>query len=45
MGTLFHVGLLVGNASLCVINLLTGDFGWAAFNGSVASILAWQLTW
>jgi hypothetical protein len=45
MGTLFHVGLTVGNALLCVSNLAIGDYGWAAFQGALAGILAWQLTW
>ena len=40
-----HVGLMLVNAALSLSSLAAGDIGFALFSGSVAAILAWQLTW
>jgi len=45
MLTFFHVVLTVGNAALCVDNIVSEDYGVAAAQGALVGILAWQLTW
>ena len=42
---MFHALITVGSAILTAIYLLTGDMTWAAIQGAITSVLAWQLTW
>ena len=43
MSTFLHVLFMVGNAALCVSNLISGDFGWALAQGAIFGVLAYQL--
>jgi len=43
MGTFFHVLLMVGNALLCVSNIIGGEYGWATAQAAIAGVLAYQL--
>jgi hypothetical protein len=45
MGTFFHVVLMLGNAALCISNVVVGDYGWATAQAAIAGVLAYQLTW
>jgi hypothetical protein len=45
MSTFLHVVFLIGNAALCVSNVITGDYGWATAQAAIAGVLAYQLTW
>lgn len=45
LGRVFHWSLTIGNGLMFVTSLAAGNVAWAFFTGTVAAILAWQLTW